>query len=81
MRVGRRFWEENGEGKKKERKGKSKERKKEGKERKKERKEEKGRGGSRPWPVVAGGGRKWPEMAGKGGQSSTSKPLVECKCS
>ena len=61
--------------------GKRRERKKKGKKERMERKEEKGRGGSRPWPVVAGGGRRWPELAGKGGQSSKSKPIVGCKYS
>ena len=68
-----------------------KERKKEGRKMKEEgKKERKGKkrregGGRRPWPVVAGGGRRWPEVAGDGqnpvSQSSTSKPLLECKCS
>ena len=67
MRVGRKFWEENREGKRKEKKGKRKERKKEGKKRKKEgrKRKEKGRGmvaGHDRWsPAAVGGGRRRPE--------------------
>ena len=72
MRVGRRFWEVNREGKRKERKGKEKkERKKVGKKRKKKgrKRKEKGRGmmagDGRRSPAAAGVGGSWPEKAAK----------------
>ena len=73
----------NSEGKRRERKKKGKKERRKRKKEGKERREGKGVvvGHGRWSPVAAGDGRKWPEMAEKGGQSSTSKPLVECKCS